>query len=205
MKLSVHTSFPVAYDSNDHIDPKGTKHDNTRKIAFVERTEQLFVDQKIVFADLGCAGGGLVKDFVDRGHSAVGIEGSDYSKVNQRAEWATIPDNLFTADISKPFFITTEENITCCCDLITSWDVLEHIEERKMYGLLSNIYNNLKTNGLFVCSIATFPDGPHHVTLRPKEWWVKIFKEFNLNEVEDVYNTEQRLRESSFFLNVVKG
>jgi hypothetical protein len=54
--------------------------------------------------DLGCSGGGLVFDFLLRGHTAVGIEGSDFSQKSQRAEWRLLNQcNLLTADITKPF------------------------------------------------------------------------------------------------------
>jgi 2-polyprenyl-3-methyl-5-hydroxy-6-metoxy-1,4-benzoquinol methylase len=201
--MNVITDFPIAYESFDHIEPKGTANDNTRGVAFVQRVEEIADGRKIHFADLGCSGGGLVKDFLDRGHNAVGIEGSDYSQKNKRAEWATIPNNLFTADITKPFFIV-EEGITGLCDMITAWDVLEHIAEVDLGVLITNIRNNLKTNGLFVATIATFEDHPHHVTLKEKDWWLNIFKKYKMLEVGDNFIGEQHLIRSSSFYIVLK-
>jgi len=37
--------------------------------------------------DIRCSGGGLVLDGILKGHFAIGLEGSDYSKKRQRAEW----------------------------------------------------------------------------------------------------------------------
>lgn len=201
--MNVITDFPVAYESFDHIEPKGTANDNTRGIAFVQRVEEIAEGRKIRFADLGCSGGGLVKDFVERGHYAIGIEGSDYSQRNKRAEWATIPDNLFTADITKPFFIV-EEGITGLCDMITAWDVLEHIQEVDLGVLITNIRNNLKTNGLFVATIATFEDHPHHVTLKEKDWWLDLFKKYKMIEAGDNFIGEQHLIRTSSFYIVLK-
>ena len=62
------------------------------------------------YMDIGCSGGGFVYQFVTRGVFAVGVEGSDYSKKNKRSEWATIPDYLFTGDVTKPFHFVDEEN-----------------------------------------------------------------------------------------------
>lgn len=201
--MNVITDFPVAYESFDHIEPKGTANDNTHGIAFVQRVEEIADGRKIHFADLGCSGGGLVKDFIDRGHNAIGIEGSDYSQRNKRAEWATIPDNLFTADITKPFFIV-EEGITGLCDMITAWDVLEHIQEVNLGVLITNIRNNLKTNGLFVATIATFEDHPHHVTLKEKDWWLELFKKYKMIEAGDNFIGEQHLIRTSSFYIVLK-
>jgi predicted TPR repeat methyltransferase len=58
--------------------------------------------------DLGCSGGGFVKDCLDDGCLAVGLEGSNYSKNLRRAEWRTIPENLFTADLTTPFQVFSE-------------------------------------------------------------------------------------------------
>jgi predicted TPR repeat methyltransferase len=203
--ITVMTDFPIAYESHDHTEPKGTMNDNTHKPEFVARLNEISNGVKIILADLGCSGGGLVKDMLDDGHQAVGIEGSDYSLKQKRAEWATIPDNLFTADITKPFFVVDENKITGLCDVITAWDVLEHIPEIDISGLITNIRNNLKVGGLFVCSIATFVDEPHHVTLRPKEWWLKEFAKFKLvpNDGE-LFTEHQMVRQSSFYLTLVR-
>lgn len=202
--MNLLTDFPIAYESFDHIEPKGTMHDNTHHKLFVDRVNEISSGNKIKFADLGCSGGGLVKDFLDDGHDAIGIEGSDYSQRNKRAEWATIPDNLFTADITKPFFIVTD-NSTGQCDIITAWDVLEHIHEIDLGVLITNIRNNLKTNGLFVASVATFEDHPHHVTLKEKDWWLNLFKKYKLIDAGDgFFGVEHMVRESSFYLLLKK-
>lgn len=202
--MNLITDFPIAYESYDHIEPKGTAADNTHCPAFVKRVEELSNGKKIKFADLGCSGGGLVKDFIDSGHEAIGIEGSDYSLRNKRAEWATIPDHLTTADITKPFFIVNE-GITGQCDVMTAWDVLEHIHENDLGVLISNIRNNLKTGGLFVASVATFEDHPHHVTLKDRDWWINLFKKYKLIDAGDGYfGVEHMVRESSFYLLLKK-
>lgn len=199
------TDFSIAYESYDHIEPKGTMVDNTHHKLFVERVNEIADGRKIIFADLGCSGGGLVKDFLDAGHIAIGIEGSDYSLKHKRAEWATIPDNLFTADITKPFFITDDTNNAGMCDIITAWDVLEHIHENDLGVLITNIRNNLKTNGLFVASVALFEDFPHHVTLKEKDWWINLFKRYKMLDAgPDFFKTEHMVRESSFYLVLKK-
>ena len=205
MTLKLITDFPIAYESYDHQMPKGTMHDNTHHVPFVERIEEMAEGRKLIFADLGCSGGGLVKDFIDRGHEAIGIEGSDYSQRNKRAEWATIPDHLHTADITKPFFISDENRTAGICDVITAWDVMEHITENDLNGLLANIRNNLKVGGLFVCSIATFPDEPHHVTLKEEPWWVDKFAKFKLVKLTPPAFDESHMgRQSSFYLVLQK-
>ena len=49
------------------------------------------------FLDLGCSGGQLVIDYIDRGHLGIGLEGSNYSVINKRANWPKYHNkNLFT-------------------------------------------------------------------------------------------------------------
>lgn len=196
--MKVQTDFPIAYESYDHIEPKGTMNDNTHNELFVQHMESLF-GRKITMSDWGCAGGGIVKDFLDAGHEAVGVEGSDYSLREKRAEWATIPDNLFTADITKPLFISDEQDRMPVCDLITAWDVLEHIEEKDLGNVIANVRNNLKYGGVFIASIATFPDHPHHVTLKEEDWWLDLFKKYKMISIKaELPNGTNLGRESSF-------
>ena len=169
------TDHPIAYQSDDHIHPRGTRNDNTRSPRFVSAAERIF-QRKIRVLELGCAGGGLVLDFLLAGHEAVGVEGSDYSLIWKRAEWANIPNHLFTADITKPFeFIESDQAVKF--DLITAWELLEHIDDGSLDGLFENIRRHLSDDGFFVGSVATFDDFDRttgaiwHVTVKPREWW----------------------------------
>lgn len=172
--ITVETDHPVARDSNDHLVPWGTKNDNTHHMPFVHACERLF-GARLSYLDLGCSGGGLVKDFIDRGHFAVGIEGSDYSQKIKRAEWATIPDNLFTADLTKPFRVTNGSD--CQFDVISAWEVLEHIAEPDLPQFFANIRAHLAAGGVFLGSISMFSDEhdgtEYHKTIRPFDWWGK--------------------------------
>lgn len=183
IKPKIKTDFPVAYESNDHINPKGTVNDNTKNEAYVrELISRKGVDLK--YMDLGCAGGGFVSQFLERGTFAVGIEGSDLNKKTKRAEWAVWPDYLFTADITNPFSVLDEQDQEIKFDVISAFDVMEHISKEQLPGLLTNVNKQLNISGLFVVSIATFPDEGYHVTLEEKPWWSEKFAEFGLNETQ---------------------
>src|SRR5437763_1568188 len=100
--FSLDCTKPIASDSPDHLVPRGTKNDNSRNRLFNRKAELLLTKKQLRVLDFGCTGGGFVKDCIDDGHIAVGLEGSDYSKRAHRAEWATIPQSLFTCDITAP-------------------------------------------------------------------------------------------------------
>ena len=82
-------------------------------------------------------------------------------------------------------------------DVVTAWEVLEHIEEPDVLQLFANIYNALAPNGLFVATVAARPDidpvtGVNwHVNINPFSWWEKMLNDsgFTLeNELFTVFD-----------------
>ena len=186
-KALLRTSHPLAADLNDHLYPRGTKNDNTRLPRFVFACEKRF-GRPLTYVDLGCAGGGLVLDFILRGHTAYGIEGSDYSKLAQRAEWRLLRDNLFTADITKPFELVTETNAQrIACDVISAWEVMEHLPDVGISAVLANVRLHLKDDGIFIGSIATYrdQDSLYHQTVMPQAWWKARFEQEGFKMIDE--------------------
>lgn len=181
--IEVITDKPVAVDSPDHLFPLGTRQDNSRNERFNRKLRELRGSPLRVL-DLGCAGGGMVASFLEEGDFAVGIEGSDYSKARGRAEWATIPDNLFTADITEPFTLRVRRHVpllsgVLAFDVVTAWEVMEHIREEKLPALMGNIDRHLAPNGLVIMSISSAEDiyqGVRmHQTVHSEAWWNTFF------------------------------
>lgn len=190
----VETNKPVAIDSNDHLHPRGVKQDETRKPAFVKQLIEMFGPQ-VSYLDLGCAGGGLVYDFILENCLALGIEGSDYSKNHARAYWREIPWALQTADLTAPLQVFLEDH-PAKFDVIGAWEFFEHIEEEKVPAVLENIKRHLRNeNSLFLANIATFEDTNGHThwheTIKDVEWWTGKFEESGFKVVQ--YPFEQSL------------
>jgi len=179
--VELETRHPVAYESNDHLHPLGTVKDNTRCPKFFWKCEGMFPErERLRFLDMGCSSGGLVLDAILRGHFAIGLEGSDASLKEQRAQWRILSDRLFTCDITKEFFIRDRATRELKkFDVISMWDVLEHIAESDLPQLLNNIRTHLADGGIFVGSVSFSPsvhDGVElHVTRHEREWWEKTF------------------------------
>lgn len=169
----------LAENSEDHKNPLGTRYDNSINPMFNLYLTSLFRDRELNILDLGCSGGGFVKSCLDMGHNAVGIEGSDYSKKKQRAEWKTIPDSLFTADITGHVRFEDEGNRVITFDVITAWEVAEHLTFKELDGLATNIRNNLRMNGLAILSVANCSSKHNgielHRTQKGKSWWITFF------------------------------
>lgn len=201
IKPKLITDYPVAFDSPDHIEPRGTKNDNTKYYHFNHKLYQYLNRADIKLLDIGCSGGGFVQSIIEDGHFAVGLEGSDYSKKISRAAWRIIPGNLFTCDVVKPFTVADSEGHRITFDVITAWELMEHISERDLPLLIQNLKQHLTDDGIFICSIALFEDfdaetGIHwHQTVKPKEWWLELFDREELSEVHhDFFSKDDWLR-----------
>tara|TARA_R110000824_G_scaffold102089_4_gene242238 strand:+ start:1458 stop:2273 length:816 start_codon:yes stop_codon:yes gene_type:complete len=176
--MKVITDHPVALNSPDHIFPWGTKRDNTTDVGFIEEIEDYFGRRnKIKALDIGCSGGQLTIDFCMRGHDAIGIEGSDYSAKNFRANWPSYYNNkLFTCDATKPYRVACAENSEkTYFDLITAWEVIEHIKEEDLDCFFGNITTHMKEDSIFCGSISVIEDVIEghtlHQTVQPEEVW----------------------------------
>lgn len=178
------TRYPIAYTSPDHLVPWGTKLDNSSHKKFILLMEDIIGmgtdTHKNSFLDLGCAGGQLVKDFSDIGWTAVGLEGSDYSLKHKRVHWEKLAGkNLFTCDIARPFQIYAN-GTKLKFQLITAWEVLEHIEMRDLPMVFLNIISHLEYGGYFVASTTSISDihngiDLHQTKMTNQQWrrWVE--------------------------------
>ena len=189
-KIEVITNNPIALDSNDHLKPWGTKRDNSKNFRFNSKLEKLY-KRSINVLDLGCSGGGFIREMIESGNFGVGIEGSNYSKLFNRGEWGVIKDNLFTADITKEFSILYESKAVEF-DVVTMWEVIEHIKEEDLKMLLNNVSSHLKQNGLFIISVSNFGDSPEgvelHETIKPRDWWINKIESLGFKEEKKLYN-----------------
>jgi cyclopropane fatty-acyl-phospholipid synthase-like methyltransferase len=202
LKLILRAEREIAFDSPDHLMPWGTRLNNSTNLRFLTKVCNLFplhVVPKIL--DMGCAGGAFVKDCLDGGCLAMGLEGSDYSRRFRRAEWRSIPEFLFTCDITRDFQIEVETQgkpvEPLQFDVVTSWEVMEHIAEKDIPKLAENVKRHLAPAGIWVMSIASGPDiinGVNlHQTVQPKSWWIDKLKASGLEHREEYisyFNTQ---------------
>lgn len=194
--ITVITNHPIAEDSDDHKYPDGIHYDNGFSWLFADNVESYF-NRKIDILDLGCAGGGLVTGMINRGHNAVGLEGSDHClNVNKNLvdklgtmplgyeNWQTYGNkNLFTCDITYDYEIRNNDQLMQF-DLITCFDVMEHFYEERIETFLKMVTKHLKDDGIFFASIALYTlikdklveDGQveYHKSLFTKEKWIDM-------------------------------
>lgn len=177
--IEFETSKPVAYDSPDYVMPVGT-FDFSSSDAFTLLATLWIPVEQLAVLDIGCAGGAMVGDFHRIGCLAVGVEGTDHQKQRGTGNWARLPQNLHTADITVPFDIHLRRpdgaRERAQFTLVTSWEVLEHIRDEDLPTVMANIERHLAPGGVIVMSICPISDMHKgvelHQTIRPRDWWM---------------------------------
>lgn len=190
----------VAFDSPDHLVPHGTANDNSKNRRFNDFVYK-FVQSTIKLMDLGCSGGGMIEDFVNDGHLAVGLEGSDFSLKTKRACWATIPDNLFTCDVSKKYQVFYNDE-PFKAHVITAWEVMEHFKTEDVPCVIEQIYKHLEDGGLFIGSISlsAVHNEIWHQCVQNREWWNAQFSKFTFRQdlVDELNKNEAWVRHPEY-------
>ena len=189
------TKNPVAFESPDHLAPKGTAANNSTNKFFI-----LYMDAKLRrdvgnitcrMMDLGCSGGQTVADFMTLQWQGVGLEGSDYSLKYGRANWPRLANkNLFTCDITKPFQVILDKQ-PVKFHLITAWEVMEHIATPDLIQVFKNIAAHLEPGGYFIASTTETSDineglELHQTRWNNQEWQAFVAKHFPEFEYCDV-------------------
>ncbi len=189
-EIELKTDFPIALNSHDHLMPDSTAEGLSRPTLFVRHCiDILGVDIKTL--DIGTGAAGLVYEWAVNGILAAGIDGSDFCRKNKIGYWPLLPNNLLTCDITKPFKFTDKASaLPISFDIITSWEVLEHIAESDLSTLFENVKNHLNNNGYFIGSVSliSYMDtlgNPYHVTLKPRAWWKEMFKNNGLEILDE--------------------
>jgi hypothetical protein len=201
-RVTLKAEREVAFASPDHLHPWGTKRDNSVNHRFNDKLYRLYprYQHLLKVLDMGCSGGGFVKSCLDDGCLAVGLEGSDYSKRARRAEWRTIPEYLFTCDVTGDFELKMDAGKgpePLLFDVVTCWEMMEHIAEPDIAKIAANVKKHLVPDGLWIMSVSPrddIIDGVNlHQTVKPKEWWVRKFASLGLEHREDYvtyFNTQ---------------
>jgi SAM-dependent methyltransferase len=111
---------------------------NTKKIRFV----RLFCENCSSILDVGCSSGDFLKVAKENGFKKIaGIEiNSEMAKIASESGIEIIGNSLFDIDIASQLF-----------DVITLWDVFEHLPEPKIS--LERINTLLKEDGVLIMSI----------------------------------------------------
>jgi hypothetical protein len=133
--------------------------------------QYMFPETKSVI-DVGCATGDLVKGFMDLGLDAWGLEG-DPSCV----PYLVCPERrVLIHDLREPLAVADPRWRDMRLDLVTCWEVLEHVEPEHVDVLVQNLVDLSDRLLLSACPPSTRKGGSvHHVNEQPPEYWVEKF------------------------------
>jgi SAM-dependent methyltransferase len=213
-KLKVITEKSVALESPDHIFPVGTKNDNSTKSNYISEVENYFDNKKINVMDIGCAGCQLAVDFYNRGHNSIGLEGSDYNIKHKQFNWTEYHEKvLWTADLTKPLKVVDENGDRVLFDLISAWEVVEHIHPDDLNVFFDNILSQLKPDGIFVSSVNLGPDDRIdengnvirlHQSVFPENYWKETILKDRIVEPYPFKN-KVRICTNSFYMTMKRN
>jgi len=120
--------------------------------------------------DVGCAIGDLVKGFWDLNMVAHGIEGSEEVEPYLISE---VKNKIMLRDLRKPIELKVCKSLKY--DLVTCFEVAEHIEEEYADQFINNITN--LSNKILMSFAEPGQKGHSHVNCQPFNYWDnKFFK-----------------------------
>jgi SAM-dependent methyltransferase len=141
---------------------------NNDFLEMATRLNEYFKPIKVL--DIGCAKGFLVKAFTQLGVNAFGIEYSDYAFEKADSE---IKDRITLGSITKRTIYRNKE-----FDLITCYDVLEHLTDEEVIFAISEIK---RISNKIVTIKMPFEHydwdlDKSHIGIQPKEIWIERFE-----------------------------
>lgn len=142
---------------------------------FSKKRNKAISELNINCLDLGCAGGQFILDLANENFTniCVGLDG--VAGALGRDNWLISRDIFFNADLSKEYQILNDGE-PVQFDLITSWDVIEHLHTSQLEIFFETMHKHLAPDGIFIGSIAMFDD------TRDARGYVKDFHpEYNPN------------------------
>ncbi|MEI0537724.1 class I SAM-dependent methyltransferase [Brachyspira pulli] len=167
--------------------------DKIRYNGIIDRIEK-FINKDSSIVDIGCAKGGLLRTFQDRGHNNLyGIEASHdaIKKLNQ-----------YNID-GKDYSIFDLKNINKKFDVVILSQVLEHIYDlKKVKEIINNILNE---NGILYIDI---PDGTSYIKNRLAAYYyfdLEHINHFSLITLEYLFDNFKLVEKNSFYFDNISN
>jgi ubiquinone/menaquinone biosynthesis C-methylase UbiE len=125
--------------------------------------------------DVGCGEGYYVRDAIEEGIDAYGIDISTHALENALAE---VKDRITFGSLAEIPFADEE------FDVITALDVIEHIHPKDTLNAVAEIRRVLKPDGIVIITTPSSNFGYWvfdltHINVRPPKFWKLILEEYN--------------------------
>lgn len=132
--------------------------------------------------EVGCSIGGASSILADRGFNVFASDTSEFAldRASRLAKEANRKISFYKFDVQNKIPIDQK------FDIIFAFEVIEHLKNPEK--AIKNMRDKLKTKGTLICST---PDrnydmsfDPTHINVKPKEEWIKIFKEAGFRNIQ---------------------
>jgi ubiquinone/menaquinone biosynthesis C-methylase UbiE len=125
--------------------------------------------------DVGCGEGYYVRDAIEEGINAYGIDISTHALENALAE---VKDRITFGSITEIPFSDEE------FDVMTAFDVIEHIHPKDTLNAITEIRRVLKPDGIVIITTPSSNFGDWvsdltHINVRPPKFWKLLLEEYN--------------------------
>ena len=130
--------------------------------------------------DLGCGPAHLF--FFFRRYGVVdylGVDGSPYFiEFNPLLEG--FERHFRTLDLQDEIRFCLDPETPCQFDIVTSFEVLEHMREDKIDNFIRTMRNHMHSESVAFCTASTNQNVAVHVLVRDRDWWAERFARFGL-------------------------
>ena len=176
-------SSTLAYQGySEAIDVRHKEQEKYRQLSFKRAMLKMrnFLDwggqeSRMRVLDVGCAGGAFLNAVRDSGHEAIGIEPSKYLSSYAREEHGLMVFSETLSDFSK--------NNSLPFDVITFWDVLEHISDPQVS--LEIAREMLAKNGTLILNLPMIDTWPAKLLGSKWPFYLNVhLYYFNKNTIE---------------------
>lgn len=148
---------------------------------------------RISILELGCGGGDMHPFLRAMGiEQYLGLDGNPIAHKHSPYVQAH-PDNFRVITLTEEIDFGMKFSIVC------TFEVLEHIPENTLDGMIKTIRNHLGENSIFLGTASLQDDLDVHVTVKPRQWWLDKFAEYGLVPHERSAEYEQMLADNHPF------
>ncbi|HXK61844.1 MAG TPA: methyltransferase domain-containing protein [Acidobacteriota bacterium] len=182
--LVLETDFPCETELREHFRAlrKFVETPDTTFSDFLQRLSAVYPDTCPRLLDLGCGDASFLKEVQELSFQVFGL---DVDRAASEAfDQTEASPNLFFCNYTRRFTLRERHSRgtrTAKFQIITCWNILEHVPERQLSDLLTTLRRHLDVRlGLFLASISLRPcylaHGECHPAARPESWWRNLFR-----------------------------
>lgn len=161
--------------------------------AIVQIAKKHHSDYRISILELGCGGGDMHPFFRGMGvEQYLGLDGNPIANKHS-------PHIRKHPDHFRVITLTEEIDFGMKFSVVCTFEVMEHIPETHLDGMIKTIRNHLGEKSIFLGTASLQDDLDVHVTVKPRQWWLDKFAEYGLVPHENHAEYEKLLADNHPF------